>query len=148
MALLESVILNTTINEKESRYVVVVDILNASIQANIGDKFINTCIRSIPETLIIKVTPEVYGKYMAYYVKFNMLLYVCLIKYLYVIMKVTVLFYMKLVKDPEYIDFDINPYKPCVFNKISGGDQLNLVWYFYDMKISHQIPKIVTIIVE
>ena len=74
MAVLESVILNTTINEKESRYVVVVDILNASIQANIGDKFINTCIRSIPETLIIKVTPEVYGKYMAYYVKFNILL--------------------------------------------------------------------------
>ena len=86
---------------------------------------------------MIKFNPEVYGKYMAYYVKFNMLLYVCLIKSLYVIMKVTVLFHMKLVKDPGSINFDINPYKPCVFNKISGGDQLNLVWYLYDMKILH-----------
>ena len=58
---------------------------------------------------------------MAYYVKFNMLLYVCLIKYLYVIMKVTVLFYMKLVKEPKFINFDINSYKPRVFNNIADG---------------------------
>ena len=48
-----------------------------------------------------------------------------------------IIFDMKLVKDPGSINFDINPYKPCVFNKISGGDQLNLVWYLYDMKILH-----------
>ena len=41
---------------------------------------------------MIKFNPEVYGKYMVYYITFNMLLYVCLIKSLYVIMKVTVLF--------------------------------------------------------
>ena len=53
---------------------------------------------------MVKITPEVYGKYMAYYVKFNMLLYACLIKSLDVSMKVTVLSYMKLVKDPKSIN--------------------------------------------
>ena len=38
-------------------------------------------------------------------------------------MKVTVLFYMRPLKDPKSINFYINPYKPCVFNKIYGGDQ-------------------------
>ena len=114
----------------------VVYILNASIQTNMGDKFITIFIRSKLEELMVKITPEVYGKYMDYYVKFNMLLYVCLIKYFDVVMKVTVLFYMKLVKDPKYINSEINTYKPCVVNKISGGDQLNLVWYLDYMKRS------------
>ena len=74
---------------------------------------------------------------MAYYVNFNMFLYVCLVKSLYVIIKVIVLVYIKLVKDPKDINFDINPYKTCVFSYIADGDQLNLVWYLEDMKISH-----------
>ena len=52
-------------------------------------------------------------------------------------MKLNLLFYMKLVKDPKSINFDINPYKPCVFNKIDDGDQLNLVCYLDNMQISH-----------
>ena len=74
---------------------------------------------------------------MAYYVNFNMFLYVCLVKSLYVIIKVIVLVYIKLVKDPKDINFEINPYKPCVFIYIADGDQHNLVWYLDDMKISH-----------
>ena len=46
------------------------------------------------------------------------------------------LFYEKLVGDMEAYGFRINPYDPCVANKMVGGKQLTVCWYMDNLKIS------------
>jgi hypothetical protein len=33
--------------------------------------------------------------------------------------------------------FKINPYDPCVANKMENGKQLTVVWHVDDLKVSH-----------
>ena len=45
------------------------------------------------------------------------------------------MFYEKLVGDLEAYGFKINPYEPCVTNKMIGGKQLTIFWHVDDLKI-------------
>ena len=56
---------------------------------------------------------------------------------LYGIMKAALLFYIKLVENLKSIGFQLNPYNPCVANKIVDGAQLTVVWHVDDLKLSH-----------
>ena len=38
----------------------------------------------------------------------------------------------------EDLGFAINPYDPCVANKMVNGSQMNVTWYVDDLKISHK----------
>ncbi|KAG7370681.1 hypothetical protein IV203_019251 [Nitzschia inconspicua] len=40
--------------------------------------------------------------------------------------------------------FELNPYDPCVANKMIDGKQCTVVWYVDDNKISHVDPQVVT----
>ena len=64
---------------------------------------------------------------------------------LYSIMKAALLFYLKLVKNLKSIGFVLNPYDPCVANKIFDGTQLTVVWHVDDLKVSHVEAGVVTI---
>ena len=46
------------------------------------------------------------------------------------------MFYKKLVGDLEAYGFRINPYKPCVANKMVGGKQLIVLWNVDNLNIS------------
>jgi len=59
-------------------------------------------------------------------------------------LKSALLFYKKLVKDLKSVGFKINPYDPCVANKMSYGRQMTVVWYVDDLKVSHVDPVRVT----
>ena len=63
---------------------------------------------------------------------------------LYGIMKAALLFYIKFVKNLKSIGFELNPYDPCVSNKIVDGAQLTVVWHVDDMKVSHMDAGVVT----
>ena len=63
-------------------------------------------------------------------------LYVRLQKALYGCLKIALLFYEKLVVYLEAYGFSINPYDPCVSNKMIGGKQLTVLWHMDDLKIS------------
>ena len=52
-------------------------------------------------------------------------------------MKSAILFYRKLVVDLTYLGFEINPYDPCVANKIINGKQMTIVWHVDDLLVSH-----------
>jgi len=54
------------------------------------------------------------------------------------------LFYQKLVADLLSLGFDINPYYPCVANKIINGKQMTICWHVDDLFIGHVDPTIVT----
>ena len=44
--------------------------------------------------------------------------------------------------------FKINPYDPCVANKMIEGTMCTIAWYVDDNKISHKNPKVVDSIIE
>ena len=52
-------------------------------------------------------------------------------------MKAALLFYLKFVKNLKSIGFVLNPYNPCVANKIVDNAQLTVVWHVDDLKASH-----------
>ena len=59
-------------------------------------------------------------------------------------MKAALLYYQRFVKDLKSVGFEINPYNPCVANKIVQGKQLAVVWHVDDLKASHVITVIAT----
>ena len=54
------------------------------------------------------------------------------------------MFYQKLRKDLEDQGFEVNPYDPCVANKMINGSQFTIVWHVDDLKMSHKDPHVVT----
>ena len=62
-------------------------------------------------------------------------------KALYGLLKSALDFYNKLRGDLEENDFVVNPYDPCVANKIVNGKQMTVIWHVDDLKVSHVDPK-------
>ena len=48
----------------------------------------------------------------------------------------------------KYKGFAINPYDPCVANKIIGGKKMTVFWYVDNLKVSNVVPKVVTNFME
>ena len=44
--------------------------------------------------------------------------------------------------------FELNPYDPCVANKMIGGKQITICWNVENLKVSHVDPKEVTKFME
>ena len=74
--------------------------------------------------LMIKVAPKIYHKHVTTNPKGKPVLYVQLKKAVHGKMKSALLFYCKLVANLLAIGFTINPYDPCVANKMIKGHQL------------------------
>jgi hypothetical protein len=71
------------------------------------------------------------------------ILYLHITKAIYGLLESAMLFYKKLVKDLTAYGFEINPYDPCVANKIVNGEQLTVSWHVDDLKASHKDPKVI-----
>ena len=59
---------------------------------------------------------------------------------LYGLLKSALRFYKELVKDLEKYGFEINPYDPCVANKMINRKQMTVTWCVDDLKVSHKEP--------
>jgi hypothetical protein len=59
-------------------------------------------------------------------------IYVHVTKVLYGLLVSAMLFYRKLSDDLIEQNFDINPYDPCVANKMQDGKQLTICWHIDD----------------
>jgi hypothetical protein len=70
-------------------------------------------------------------------------LYMHIIKAIYGLLVSAMLFYKKLVTDLTGYGFEVNPYDPCVANKMVNGKQLTVSWHVDDLKISHQDSTVV-----
>ena len=51
------------------------------------------------------------------------------------------MFYEQLVVDMRGKGFGINPYDPCVANKMIGDKKMTAYWHVDDLKVSHVDPK-------
>ena len=89
-------------------------------------------------------TSEIYRKYITVNNKEETVLYVKSLNAIYRMMKSALLFYKKLAGGLTYIVFNLNPYDPCVANKLINNKKLTVVWHVDDIKVSHGSNNIVT----
>jgi hypothetical protein len=58
------------------------------------------------------------------------------------------LYYRKFTKSLTQIGFEINPYDPCVANKIIEGKQMTICFHVDDCKLSHRKSKVMDKMIE
>ena len=73
-----------------------------------------------------------------------MVLYICLLNALDGIIKASLLYHKRFVKDLKPIGFVLNIYNSCVANNILQDKQLTVFWHVDDLKYSHIYPALVT----
>ena len=76
------------------------------------------------------------------------MMYVRFIKALYGMLRAALLLYKILRSDLENMVFKINPYDPCVVNKMVNGHQMTICWHVDELKVSHKDKNAVTVLVE
>jgi hypothetical protein len=59
-------------------------------------------------------------------------------KAMYVLLRVTLLFYLKLRAYLEEFGFTMNAYDLCIANKMVNGKQMTVTWHGDDLKASHE----------
>jgi len=142
----EATILTAVIEAEEERDVGTCDIPNAFIQTDIDrvGKDGNKVVMKIRGALV-DILCEIDPKYQEFVVmeKEQKVLYVHIWKAIYGMLVSAMLFYKKLASDLEGYGFVINPYDPCVANKMVKGNQMTVSWHVDDLKISHKDPKVV-----
>jgi hypothetical protein len=140
----ESVLLSCIIDAEEGRDVAVIDIPNAFIQTRIEDEkdmaFIK--IRGVLVDILVEIAPDVYKPYVSKDKKGVKQLLVQCQNALYGTMVASLLYYRKFVKSLTDIGFELNPYDPCVANKMIEGEQMTICFHVDDCKLSHRKRKV------
>jgi hypothetical protein len=139
----EAILLTAVIDAEEGRDVATVDIPNAFVQTDIpdGDEKIIMKIKGALVDMLVEIDPELYRDHVVYE-EGSKVLYVQVLKAIYGMLQSAILFYKKLRDDLIKEGFEINPYDPCVANKIVSGKQLTVTWHVDDLKSSHIDPRV------
>jgi hypothetical protein len=125
--------ITASIAAKEQHKVQCYDVPSAFVNTDINEEVIMVLKGELAE-MMIQIAPEVYRKYVSVVRKGTKILYMKLQKALYGLMWASLLFYWKLRTELEAYGFEINPYDPCVANKITeGGKQLTVIWNVDDL---------------
>ena len=133
----DSIFLTGVIDAKELRAIAILDITNAFLHTE-NDKKILILLRGRPAEMVVQVDPVMYRKYVTYSPKGHAILYVRLSKALYGMLRAALLFYKRLRSDLENMGLEVNPYDPCVANKMVNGHQMTVCWHVDDLKVSHK----------
>ena len=117
--------LTSLIESYEERAVALFDIPGSYLHDE-TDKDVIMALEGLLEELMIKLDPSLYKKYVTTKSKGKPLLYVNIHKVLYEMLCSSILFYKKLVEDPEDYGFGTNEYDPCVANKTVNGSYIEV----------------------
>ena len=139
----EAIFIQGTIFAHEGRDVATCDIPGAFLQADNPD-YVLMRLDGILAELMVQVALALYRKYVTTNAKGKAVLYVQLEKAVYGMMKSALLFYRKLVADLTSLGYVINPYDPCVANKMINGKQMTICWHVDDLIIGHVDSSVVT----
>jgi hypothetical protein len=135
----EAVLLLCIIDAKEGRNVTVIDIPNAFIQTQVEDEgdMAIIKIRGVLVDILVQIAPDVYKSYVMTDKKGTKQLLVQCQNALDGTMVPSLLYYRKFTKSLASVRFEINPYNPCVANKIVDGQQMTICFHVDDCKLSH-----------
>ncbi len=92
---------------------------------------------------LVKVAPKVYALYVATNSKGINCLLVEYYNAIYGTMVAGLLYYRKFSSSLKNRGFMVNPYDPCVWNRVIVGMQMTMCFHVDDCKISHLDPKVV-----
>ena len=137
-AFTESVLITATIEAKENRKVITLDVPNAFIQTYLEnkDERIILVLRGLAVNLLVQIDKN-YAQYV-HTIKGQPVLYLECTNVIYGTIKAALLFYQKFRRDLEAKGFEINPYDWCVVNKTVNGKQMTILWHVDDLKASHE----------
>ena len=135
----EAILLTCIIDAEEDRDVAVVDIPNAFIQTRVTNKKdrVRVRIKGILVDILVTIAPEVYKAFVKFDSKGNKYLIVECLNAIYGTMVASLLYYKKFVETLTREGFELNPYDPCVANRVVKGKQQTVCWHVDDCKISH-----------
>jgi hypothetical protein len=139
----ESIFLTALIEALEGRDVACFDIPGAFLHAESDEEVIMMLKGRLAE-LMVMVDPSLYRKYITVNSRNEPVLYVKMHAALYGMLRSALLFYRKLVADLETEGFEINPYDPCVANRMVNGKQQTVIWHVDDLKVSHDDSEVLT----
>jgi hypothetical protein len=105
-------------------------------------------IRGILVDILVEIAPDVYKSYVSKDTKGSKQLLVQCQKALYGTMVASLLYYQKFIKSLTDIDFVINPYDPCVANKMIKGDHMTICFHVDYCKLSHHKTKVMDSMIE
>ena len=144
----EAVFLTAMMDAMEKCNVAVVDIPGAFMQADMDELVFVRIVGKIAE-LLVDIDPEMYGPFVTYKKKGEMVIYVELFKALYYgTIRAARLFWEKLSGELAMRGFTANPYDACVMNKMINGKQCMVVWHVDDLKILHVDLMVVDHVIE
>ena len=129
----ESTFITVAIAAKEMRKVRYYDIPSAFVNTDV-DEDVLMVLRGELADMMVQIAPQIYRKYVTVDRKGTPILYVKLQKALYGLMRASLLFYRKLRRELEDYGFEINPYDPCVANRVTEcGKQMTVIWHVDDL---------------
>ena len=129
----DSIFMTGVIDAKDMRAIAILDIANAFLHAE-NDEKIPMLLRGRLAEMMVQVDPSMYRKYVTYSPNGQAMLYVRLSKALYGMLRAALLFYKRLRSDLENMGFEVNPYDPCVANKMVNGHQMTMCWHVDDLE--------------
>ncbi len=128
----------------KGRDVAVVDIPNAFIQAKLDDAKDRVIIRitGVIVDWLVKVAPKNYASYLAMNSKgVNSLLVECY-NVIYGTMVAGLLYYRKFSSSLKNRGFTVNPYDPCVWNRVVVGKQMRFTSMLMTARSHILIPRL------
>ena len=140
----EVILLSCIIDAEDKRDEAVIDIPNGFIQTRVEDEkemaFIK--IRGVLVDILVEIAPDVYKSHITTNKNCVKQLLVQFQNEMYGTMVARLLYYRKFTKSLTDIGFKINPYDPCVANKIIDGQQMTICYHVDDFKLSHRRIKV------
>ncbi len=132
-------LLTSIVDAAENRDVAIVDIPNAFIQTRVENEKdrVIICIQGVVVDWLVVIAPTVYSQYVTVGKKGDKQLLVECKNAIYSIMVAALLCYRKFAESLEKNKFIMNPYDPCVWNKIINGKQCTICFHVNNCKISH-----------
>ena len=113
----KGLVMTCAVDAYEDRDVAIVDVGHAFLHTK-NDKNVLMKLRGKIVELLVQLEPTMYRKYVTTGPNREPILYVRLMKALYGLLRSALLFYKKLRADLEKMGFEVNPYDPCVANKM------------------------------
>ena len=135
----EAVLLTCIVDAEEERDVVTIDIPNAFIQTTIEDEkdMVIIKIKGTLVDMLVEIAPDFYGPYVTTDRKgIKQLICQCL-NAIYGTVVASLLYYCKFCGTLMRNEFVLNPYAPCVADRITSGTQQTMCWHVDDCKLSH-----------
>ncbi len=140
----ESVLLTSLVDAQENRDVAIVGIPNAFIQTvmeNNEDKVVMR-IRGHMVNVLVKVVPRVYGPCVSTDKQcWKQLLVECL-NPIYGTMVASPFYYRKFTRSKNQ-GYVMNPYNPCVWNKMIKKKQITICFHVDDCKVLHKLARVI-----